>query len=783
MNNKLFSLLFLLLLHATVRGNDNLRPVSINPAEAVVATFLEESMYKPESWTLLNGTAHGLTMQRDYRMFHGAMFQWLRRPASDLGFSMSKAVDIYVHDFDNLIVAAVIPDGGRFEIKLETDKGERVRSYEKLPGNKREYVFPLESAAQLTGITLSVYSAADGLQGGAVLWIMLQNEEKLGEYLASLTPFGKEWTSHIQPESYRPSFEPTYGLVFGKDQLEDIRARHRGMMNPDGSSSYIDNARRLMAIEPEDIVKESVGNNIRFARDRDLELPDLKPSDLAIAGILMKDKEMLRMAARYAMVLATTPHWDEGFMAHLPGSNWVHAAFRESWAAHELAITLDLAGEMFTDLGRKFILKRLAIDGIGHINYITWSAEYIHRMNQMSVFSHGRILVYALLEQTMPRVKPYIELAYNDLVNSLQTIILPDGGNVEGPGYMAYTIREAGLALYYYAMATGKPLAEVIPSNIRNTSAFAEALWSTTPACDMIPICDSDPWIGELDALSFLANVSGDSRWIDIYQKAKAREDRYPEMTGQTQTGLLALVIPEENQHTAPTIPAFVNLPDMGIMASTRRIGDERLKILIMGNKARAGHTHEDKGSFVLEFAGEVFAGDFGRATYGTAMTFITKQAQWHNMLIPVVEGERPAPKNPIVVDVKPIGQGSEEYFEAVIDATPGWENYYSKYVRRWSSPTPSELLITDNYELAKGKAVEFHWQTMLPVERKGNIVRINGERGSADIHIPQGTTCRIEEHTWWDGRVVHRIIFTKKSTSGEIQTHVTFKLNTLNNQ
>ena len=243
----------------------------------------------------------------------------------------------------------------------------------------------------------------------------------------------------------------------------------------------------------------------------------------------------------------------------------------------------------------------------------------------------------------MPRVKPYLELAYQDLVNSLQTIFLPDGGDVEGPGYMTYTIAEAGLALYYYAMATGKSLPEVIPSNILNTEAFAEALCSTVPENDVIPICDTEGQIDRLDALSFLSNMSDNSRWNDIYQKAVARRKGKDKKDAVEQSpGLLALVIPSRKQGGSPEVKPFVSLPDMGIMASTRKINDQWLKVFIQGNKAKAGHTHEDKGSFIIEFAGEVFAGDYGRAPYGDAMTFAAKQCQWHNMLIPIVEGERP---------------------------------------------------------------------------------------------------------------------------------------------
>jgi hypothetical protein len=524
----------------------------------------------------------------------------------------------------------------------------------------------------------------------------------------------------------------------------------------------------MLQIDPEDLLIESVGRDGRFTRDRHLNKIVISPSALAIAGILTKNKEMLRMAARYAMTLAVTPNWDEGFMAHFPGSPWTHAAFRESNVAHELAITLDLAGEMFTDAGRAFLLKRITINGIGHINYITWRDEYIHHMNQMAVFSHGRILGYAVLEKTMPGVKPYLELAYQDLVNNLQIAIEPDGSCVEGPNYLSYTIQEAAMALHYYAMARGKSLAEVTPSHMLRTADFAEAVYSTDNEKVVIPICDAGTNFG-VETCNFLLAISDNSRWIDIKRKTlDGRKD---------QPGFLSLIVPQSGTDESPPMKPFVFLPDMGIMTSTRKIGDEWLKILIMGNKANAGHTHEDKGSFVVEFVGETVAGDYGVSNYADAMTFVSKQCQWHNMLIPLSEGNRPAPDNPVTTDVKPVGEGDVRSFKASIDVTQPWRVYFNRNVRTWDSPSPEKLVITDEYELKQGSGVEFNWQTMLPVNRKGNKLVIEGKRGIAEILIPQGVTCRIENHRCWTGNTVNRIIFSKKGQKGKMETKVTFIL------
>lgn len=397
----------------------------------------------------------------------------------------------------------------------------------------------------------------------------------------------------------------------------------------------------------------------------------------------------------------------------------------------------------------------------------------------MTVFSHGRILAYAILEKSMPRVKPYLDLAYQDLYNNLQIAIRPDGSDVEGPGYMTYTVAEAGLALHYYARARGKSLAEVTPPNLLRTADFAEAISSTDGDNDVISVCDATPQIERVDALSFLAAITPGSRWADMHRKAWARRlSGGRTLVDKQPLGILSLVVPAPENAASPAVKPFVYLPEMGIMASTRKVGTEWSKLFIQGNRAKAGHTHEDKGSFVLEFAGETFAGDFGTAMYGDAMTFAVKQCQWHNMLIPVVDTmDRPAPDNPVLTDVKPEGEGDATRFEATIDVTPAWSAYFSKNCRTWTSPTPDELTVTDEYGLAKGKGVEFRWHTMLPVRREGRKVVIEGEKGCVEIQIPKGASCRIEPSKWWTGRQVNRIVFTKMGRKGTLETKVHLKL------
>lgn len=743
--------------------------IPINPGESILVAFFETNFFSPENWAIADGSRHGLFMQKDYRMFHGAMFQWLKKPTNGIGISMEKDFSTDISDYDNLIVAAVLPDKAKLKVEATTELGKINQTFDKLPDNFREYLIPLGEANQLLHLKMEVVINQNGSQAGSFMWVGLQNKERLNRYLSNLAPYGKKWKYHLKPESFEPSFQPQFGLVISKDDLNQLRTKHQAFVKKNGTSPFLEKANEYLSTDPEDLIGVSLGRNIRFARDRDLNKKEIRGSDLAIAGILTQNKEMLRMAARYALSLAITPNWDESFFAHMPGSSWVHAAFRESDAANELGIILDLAGEMFTDAGIDFIEKRLAESALGHINYITWNYEYIHRMNQLAAFSSGRMLAYAILEQSMPRVKPYLDIAYRELRQSLEKIILEDGGYVEGPGYMTFMMQGAGKAMYYYATARGKSLQEILPPNILNTGDFGEVFYSTVPENDAIPVCDAGVHV-HMDAVAFLASISPDSRWTEIYNRSIHRSGGLPD-------SFFAFVLSNQISKEVPVIKSFVSLSEMGAMASTRKLENELLKIFVQGNKAGAGHTHEDKGSFVIEFAGDVFACDVGRIPYGDAMTFLAKQCQFHSMLVPIIENERAHPQNPIMEDVKPKGMGDQQVFHASIDVTPGWESYYKKWIRSWDSPQPNQLTISDDYELKNGDGVNFFWFTDLPVTRQGNSVVITGKKGVATMLIPDGCTYRIDELFWYDGSIKQRIVFEKHAQSGRIETAVTFKL------
>jgi hypothetical protein len=374
------------------------------------------------------------------------------------------------------------------------------------------------------------------------------------------------------------------------------------------------------------------------------------------------------------------------------------------------------------------------------------------------------MLGYLTLERYWTHVTPYTEIAYQNLIENLDNSVLADGGYVEGPTYFRCVARDGGLSLYYYARARGQDLASVIPDSMRRTAPFAEAVVSTDAGADVIPICDARPSV-EQEAAAVMASLLPGSQWVSIWHKVLAR-------TGMPETVFAWQMARSVPAHAPERLP-FAFLPEMGVMSSVRPLGEHEVKLFIMGNKAGAGHAHEDKGSFVLEFAGDTFAMDPGTCDYANPLAMELKTCQRHNMLTPSGLVQRPHPPSPLPADVKPVGAGDTVRFHAAIDAAPGWEGVYKRWQRTWESPTPDVLVISDDYELESGDGVEFYWSTLLPVSVEGQRVTITGRRGAVELTAAADCTIRVDELPLAGDQAQQRIVVCRKGQSGQLTVTV----------
>ncbi|MBX3751041.1 MAG: heparinase II/III family protein [Opitutaceae bacterium] len=744
-----------------------LKATVINAAEGILDPLWDPNTSGFKHWQIEPGKSHGL---RVWQNWCWTEFEWTRRPASGPALRMTRQFEADCAGYDRVVVSLMAPRGSIATITAVTDVGVRKFVAPPAPELKKEHVLDLGGAKVLHALTIEIEAVADGVTSGWINWVGLQHSQLLERVKWMWDQYDAAWTGYLQPESYEPRFEPAHGLLVNKEELAALRAKHDAYLVVHRESSFTRAADKAKQLEPERMVRDFVNfwNDTRYCRERDHDnsllatMPVGHAVNAVVAGLLLKDKALLRLGARFAMALGMSGRWDDGVICYLPGGVFEHRCFVQSLCVHEIALVLDLAGEMFTDVAREFLKRRIAEEGLGAINFNTWKHEYIFHCNQLAWFTPGRMAGYTLLEKSWPRTKAYTELAYADLNESLGYAILPDGGYVEGPTYFRCVARDGGLSLYYYARARGKQLRDIIPDIVRRTGDFGAAVLSTDADQDVIPICDARSSL-EQEALAIMALALPQSDWVTMFRKSLARTH------GLADT-LLACKLEAEVPAAGPAPKPFVFLPEMGLMASTRQHQGAWTKLLLNGNKAGAGHAHEDKGGFVLEFRGETYAMDPGTCDYSSPLAGILQNCERHNMLIPIGVTERPCPESPLTHNVRPVGTGDAVRFSATIDAAPGW-THYRKWVRTWDSPTPDRLTITDDYELAPegGTGVEFYWQTALPIAVSGQTITLTGRHGRAVIEAPAGTTIRVDDLPMPPGRIQRRIAIISAAAKGTL--------------
>lgn len=745
-----------------------MQAISINTAEAIFEPFWDPELREMDRWSFELPEKTGTKLIDWWCSFN---FEWQTGEKGEPVLSMSRSYGegLDVSRYDLLLLSAMLPNGCVLRIAAETDKGPRQMDSEPFGEGKWELSLPLAGAKRLLSLRLTVLAAGEGPGVGWFNWAGLQSSARLPDYLAQFREYDAAWEGSLYPEGIPLSFRPKYGIFFSGEQLEDMRALYREKRAAGAASPFAPDDSYEKYWDPEGCIGDFVNfwDDTRYCRERDIRHYLIRNGvRAAMYGVLEKDAASLRLAARYAMSILACTHWDDGMICDFPAGSWEHRCFVQSLCLYDLVFIYDLAHEFFAPPAKSRLFRRLAEEGLASINFNTWRHEYIFHNNQMIWFSHGRMAAYALLGKEWPRTAPYRELALRDVAENIENTVLPDGGYVEGPTYFTCIGRNGGQALYLYARAAGKDLSEVTPERLKASVNFADALLSTDKEQDMIPICDGRPLMPQ-SHLAFMAKLLPESSWNAMFWKSVER-------SGGLADDYFALLAQSSGSKAACTPRPFVKMPEMNLLASHRMLHGEAVKIVLLGNRSGAGHTHEDKGSFILEYAGQTFAMDPGTCDYSSPFSMLYKHCQRHNVLVPAGSRVRPAAENPCMQTIPPEGAGDEKSFRASIEAGKAYPDYYETWTRTLQSDSPEELVITDHYRLKEGCGcgrAEFLWNTVLPVRQEGDAVLIEGERAAVRVEIPEGCRCELRRLELFGGGAQNQIAFIREGTAGQIRT------------
>lgn len=742
-----------------------MKPLHFNAAESIIEPFWDPELSEIDQWSTKKENAGAVTVNQTWCM---VAFKWKNSVKGLTAFSISREYDGLVTGHSNrLIVSAALSKGIFINVKVVGDGTCVTGDFVCRDDKKHEYEIDISKINLIDRITLMIGSEDKPEGSGWLNWIGLTDSNLLEKYLETKNEFTEEtWQKHLKPIDYEPEYKPAYGILINDSELESIRDR---LGEDDNSFSDFDEIDDFY--NPETQIGDFVNflQDTRYNRERD-ELHTIleKGEQAAVAGLIYKDKHLMRLAARYALSIASCGRWDDGFICDFKTSSFNHRCFVQSLCLYECALILDMAGEMFTDTGRDYVLRRMAEEGIGSINFNTWKYEYIFDCNQMAWFSRGRMYGYAVLMEHYPRIDRYMDIALDDAIENINNTIESDGGYLEGPAYFSCVGRDSLQAIYIYARVRGIDPRSLIPDILAKTVVFGEVIESTYKKIDFIPICDSShkikPTFIDLYKahLAFMAYYFKDSVWPDVFKK---HVENYGLGKNPIVWVLSEMITGSDNF----TRSSFINMEVTGHTVSLRKTKNGYAKILIPGNKAGAGHSHYDKGSFVFEYEGDIFLMDPGICKYDNPLSFELKYPERHNMLVPVSYDEIPLPENPLMNDMIPKATGNEYSFKAEMDLTLGWNGWYKTWKRSIISPSPEELFISDIYELEKGEGVNMILNSPFEIELESGSAVINGRTGRLIISLPAGCHARVESLEHPD-TVHNRLMIYKESVSGILE-------------
>lgn len=633
---------------------------------------------------------------------------------------LERRCDLPVHGYDRLIVFASLSHNLTLRVTGIVDGKHQV-----FLGNARgrdtyeEYSGPMRGK-RLSSLRLEFAVCENRPCTAQLNWIGMANRAALRRMEARRPVYDPTWPGRLARRAVAPR-TPQLGLLF------DQRPPRDGPV----MAALRQRARELMRIDPEaQIGRFLPGPDRRFTRVRDLHRQWLGAdvSDvLAFVGWVDDNPAMSRHAARMALSLAQCEVWTSGFMGAFPGFTAHPRCFQESFTLRALPLVLDWAGHWLTPYGREVIRDAMILKGLARVesDFARW--EYIRGMNQGIMFSIGRILAYLALVPTYPRYRARLAEAERDLHEMIRAYIKPDGGTLEGMGYW-HIIGDVLPVLVALARYHRVPFADYVPARLHQTGDFAVAMLSTVgDGTYFLPVnAARRPRVTLRIARGFAA-LTRRREWCELAARLPAEPD------------YCSLLFEVPTVPTARAEGCASRRAAAGVLRVFRQTGQAsicRAGVLfhLCSGPSSGGHSHQDKGSFILEAHGEILALDRGTTDYANPEHKWMATAAYHNLLVPETADGVPLEQQPQTTAGGRLLAARLVRGVARIasDNTEAWpKGLFRRNVRRVVSPAPGEFLIKDEIWLARPLVLGWRLQTNHPITATPAGWRVRGKRAS----------------------------------------------------
>ena len=706
----------------------------LNEAEAVIEPFTNGypapdgsrfDLWAPYTITWARGAA-GHVNEGGAITIHAA-------PRDAPAVTLSRPCDLDLHGFDRLRFFVTMPSHAWLTLTGRIDGVDHTLIDRAAGNNGNDELDAPLPGAHLESLTIQIGLSRNEATAVTLVWLGLVNDEAERRLASRRYNFTADWPGLLEPAPRAAS--PALGLFFDAPDLDPLRQRMRQPHLAPFYNAVRDRAQRQMRIEPEAQVGDytpGVNRPHHRRRDRDrVQFAQGSMDVLAFVGLIEQDEAMSRHAARMALAMAHCRWW----IPSIAGVVNYPRAYSAGWIVRAMPLVLDWAGHVLTPHGKEVLRDSMVRKALPIIEneFMRW--EYIRYMNQGPMHSIGRILMYLSLVKTYPRYETFVQLAEQDLLEMLDHYIQPDGGTKEGMGYW-HIIEDCLVVLYALARHRGERFEDYVPGKIQRTGDFALAMRSTVNDLKYLPInkggaTPAHQWVKPRIAAAF-SRLSSNARWPAVYAKCVSAAD-----AAQVDVYHLLLAPDTITSQPEPARPALEVFPDVGQVTACR--ADESLgtvRLHVCSGPSKGGHSHADKGSFILEAAGESLAIDRGSTSYADPVHHAMVNAGWHNLTCPEDETG-----TPLTQDLSNEGGrivGAEQHDDALFvasDNRDAWEpGLFTANLRRFVSPEPGLLIIDDELVMHSPHAVSFRLNALHPVQQHESTWWVRGERASLCI-------------------------------------------------
>ncbi len=486
-------------------------------------------------------------------------------------------------------------------------------------------------------------------------WIGLVNraaEPLLEQALPRYTP---DWPG-LLAAAPAPSVDAD-SLFFGAAELQELKARSREPHFRSLLAGLQAAAAQWEGAAPEDWIREFIPcaeHLYRYVRIRDRGRPPFDDAmmTLAVAGFLCDRADWSKLAARMLLAAAHTPNWFEGPQGCCPGSRWHHVCFMEDHYGSAVAVALPLVAGWLTPAGTARVLDALETAWA----VVNEKAEELGErwyMNQGLVGNRGRLLQAACLARygRGERYRHAVEQSYRDHSTILNHYLNAEGHCFEGPHYFMYSFDAAVCLWFAYARYRNCPIRDVVPGLFKKTPGYVEAvLSSTSDSGRVIPLCTTTYETFSPLLLVFLTEVCDWEKGRGYLHRRLVAESagavsgrEAASLEGLPALLMLALL-------ATPPEPVATAAPGLGRCLQSGLLSYEfpvpaRGKLWFCCERKSAGHTHNDRGSVILEANGVPLLLDPGHPNYSNPLGEFMREPAWHNLAFP--EGEAMASRFP----------------------------------------------------------------------------------------------------------------------------------------